>query len=139
MPIDYKNYPSNWKSEIRPAILERANNCCEFCNIINYSLGYRDVNGIFYSAEKIIQALENNGYDYFEHELNNCYNKKGEPTKPIKIVLTIAHLDHDTNNNDYSNLKALCQKCHLIYDKEHHAKNSRETRVKKKKQIEINF
>lgn len=41
MPIDYKNYPENWKTEIRPAILERANNCCEFCGVKNYSVGYR--------------------------------------------------------------------------------------------------
>jgi hypothetical protein len=26
MPIDYKKYPKNWKTEIRPAILERAKN-----------------------------------------------------------------------------------------------------------------
>ena len=32
------------------------------------------------------------------------------------IVLTIAHLDHDTGNNDESNLRALCQKCHNNYD-----------------------
>lgn len=50
----------------------------------------------------------------------------------IKIVLTIAHLDHDITNNDASNLKALCQKCHLNYDKDHHRKNSRATINKKK-------
>ena len=33
MPIDYKKYPKNWKSEIRPSILKRANNCCEFCGV----------------------------------------------------------------------------------------------------------
>jgi len=52
--------------------------------------------------------------------------------KVIKIILTIAHLDHDINNNDYLNLKALCQKCHLNYDKEHHSKKSRATRNFKK-------
>lgn len=29
MPIDYTLYPSNWRSEIRPRILERAGNACE--------------------------------------------------------------------------------------------------------------
>ena len=24
MPINYKNYPPNWKTEIRPKVLERA-------------------------------------------------------------------------------------------------------------------
>ncbi len=41
MPIKAENrerYPKNWKSEIRPAILARANNRCEFCGIENYAI-----------------------------------------------------------------------------------------------------
>jgi hypothetical protein len=29
MPINYKEYPANWKTEIRPSILERAGHKCE--------------------------------------------------------------------------------------------------------------
>ena len=36
-----------------------------------------------------------------------------------KVVLTIAHLDHTPENCDYSNLRALCQKCHNQYDAKH--------------------
>lgn len=36
MPINYNDYPSNWKTEIRPRILERANHCCEECGAENY-------------------------------------------------------------------------------------------------------
>ena len=53
--------------------------------------------------------------------------------KSTKIILTIAHLDHDKNNNDYDNLAALCQKCHLGIDLKHHMANARETRNRKKK------
>ncbi len=35
MPIDYSKYPPNWKTEIVPAILKRANNKCEFCGVEN--------------------------------------------------------------------------------------------------------
>ena len=38
----------------------------------------------------------------------------------IRIVLTIAHLDHTPENCDPANLKALCQRCHLNHDKHHH-------------------
>ena len=31
----------------------------------------------------------------------------------FKIVLTVHHLDHDPSNNHFSNLKVLCQACHL--------------------------
>lgn len=126
MPCDYNNYPKNWKTEIRPSILLRANNCCEVCGVKNGDVGYRDKEGKFYESMETLDLLEKTGYDIFS---------KGEPLghiggdqKPIKIVLTIAHLDHDTNNNDYSNLKALCQLHHLRHDIGHH----KETRRKKK-------
>ena len=48
-----------------------------------------------------------------------------------KIILTIAHLDHDINNNDYINLKALCQKCHINYDKYLHFCNSQFNLIEK--------
>jgi 5-methylcytosine-specific restriction endonuclease McrA len=43
------------------------------------------------------------------------------------VVLTIAHLDHTPEHNDPSNLRAMCQGCHLHYDREHHAETRRET------------
>lgn len=50
-----------------------------------------------------------------------------------KVVLTIAHLDHKPENNDPSNLRALCQKCHNKYDAEHRAKTRELTRLWKDK------
>ena len=35
MPIDYKRYPKNWKSEIVPFILKRDKNRCKFCGLEN--------------------------------------------------------------------------------------------------------
>lgn len=90
MPIKPENksrYPKNW-GQIRADILARANNCCEFCGIPNFT-------------------IKDNG---------------------AKVVLTIAHLDHTPENCDYSNLRALCQKCHNSYDAQHR----KETRAKSK-------
>lgn len=122
MPIDYKKYPPNWKTEIRPAILERAKHCCEQCGVANYATGARDLDGNWHSTKQICGMNSDVGYGYF-----GTYG-----VKDIKIVLTIAHLDHDLSNNDPSNLKALCQKCHLNYDKDQHKANSRKTINKKK-------
>jgi hypothetical protein len=36
LPCDYKKYPANWRTEIRPRILARAGNCCEWCGAENY-------------------------------------------------------------------------------------------------------
>ena len=47
MPCNYKNYPPNWFTEIRPRILERAKNCCEQCGVPNYEIILRgELNGI---------------------------------------------------------------------------------------------
>ena len=36
-----------------------------------------------------------------------------------EVVLTIAHLDHQPENNDPANLRAMCQRCHNKYDVAH--------------------
>ena len=35
---------------------------------------------------------------------------------PVKVVLTVAHLDHMPENCDPQNLRAWCQRCHNRYD-----------------------
>ena len=117
MPIDYKDYHPNWLKKIRPDILKRSKNKCEFCGIENHLLGYRD------KKTKNFIELENSiENDIFLQENN---------IKLTKIVLTIAHLDHDKSNNDYSNLKALCQACHLNYDMDRHVFNRKHNPHKK--------
>lgn len=54
-------------------------------------------------------------------------NGRPHPVTRSKVVLTVAHLDHDTTNNRPENLRAWCQRCHLTYDAEHHAANRRKT------------
>jgi 5-methylcytosine-specific restriction endonuclease McrA len=140
MPIDYKKYPSNWKTEIVPKVKARDNNSCAFCGIKNYSVGYRIGSQFIPTAGNEMHDKAGNGEISYKEarELVKHCNECAEDNL-IVIVLTVAHLDHDINNNDLSNLKALCQKCHLDYDKDHHKKNSRETLKKKKGIIELQF
>ena len=66
----------------------------------------------------------------------------GETQSGKRVVLTIAHLDHDTTHNEPENLRALCQKCHLTYDAKQHATNAALTRRKKKEragQLSLNL
>lgn len=44
------------------------------------------------------------------------------------VVLTTAHLNHTPEDCRPENLKAMCQGCHLHYDKEHHAETAYRTR-----------
>lgn len=126
MPIKPENkklYPANWK-EIREEILKRANNCCEHCGVKNHAVGYRTEDGEF--VESVGMQQEADTLD-------------GE--KLIKIVLTIAHLDHDPTNNNRKNLKALCQRCHNRYDIEHRKQTRLQTLEKKRNenQQKLNF
>lgn len=143
MPIDYKQYPPNWKSEIRPAIMARAGNRCEWCNVRNYAVGYRYPDGFqyvggnlylddFQYAESFKAARQVLEAELEIWEENGKY--EGYP-KPVMIVLTVAHIhNHNTMDCRMENLAALCQKCHLGHDQKHHMENARETRNKKKGQ-----
>lgn len=59
-------------------------------------------------------------------------NGKPNPITGSRVVLTVMHLDHDTTNNDPDNLASGCQRCHLRYDAQHHAKNAAATRRAKR-------
>lgn len=54
-------------------------------------------------------------------------NHRPHPATGSRVVLTVAHLDDDPQNNDPRNLRALCQRCHLAYDAPIHAAHARET------------
>lgn len=45
-----------------------------------------------------------------------------------RVVLTVAHLDHTPENCDDTNLRAMCQGCHLRYDQDHHRQTAAATR-----------
>lgn len=103
MPIDYSKYPPNWKTEIRPYILKRAKNCCEECG--------------FENGLKVLSYKED-GRTFWVHGLFG--DLVPDNHKEVKVVLTVAHLDHDESNHEvsYDRLKAMCQLCHLRYDSE---------------------
>jgi 5-methylcytosine-specific restriction endonuclease McrA len=127
MPVDYKEYPENWFTEIRPAVLARDGNKCAFCGAPNHALVYREQNnpGKWHLWPEGMQgeALLLDGY------------------KAVKIVLTVAHLDHDHNNHavELDKLRALCQRCHLKHDIKHHVENRKYGRNWKKQQYKLNF
>ena len=102
MPFQAERYPSNWK-EISIRIREREDSRCKWCGAENY---------------------------------------KPHPVTGSRVVLTVAHLGVDLpdgmpgdkrNKMDVrdENLAALCQRCHLNYDRDEHAANAARTRRRK--------
>jgi len=70
MPINYKDYPSNWKTEIRPAILNRDNHRCKFCGVHNYEIGYW-VNDVFVNPVYLRYGHRNLSYKAAKEEMFN--------------------------------------------------------------------
>ena len=67
-----------------------------------------------------------------------CIWRQGQKNlRGSTIVLTVAHLDHTPENCDPENLRAMCQACHLSYDRHHHANTRRLTRLAATRQGEL--
>lgn len=97
-----KRYPKDWKA-ISARIKERAGQQCECwgeCGHERHSTAYR------------------------------CPELQKTPAARFRglVILTVAHLDHTPENCADENLKAMCQLCHLSYDKSVHAANAKATR-----------
>jgi 5-methylcytosine-specific restriction endonuclease McrA len=122
-----KFYGREWIKVTRPRILARAGHKCERCQAPNYTVVARwpktrpgwwfeidsgqahDETGAL--QPNLVRASESPDDVYF-----------------VKIVLTIAHLNHVPGADSDDNLQALCQRCHLKHDREEH----KETRAARK-------
>ena len=124
-------YGREWRTVTRPRILARAANCCERCGVPNHSTAVR------YRFYWRLLPLP------FEELFNDRIrlqsvrwkiNNIGQMTvsvlycRVVRIVLTIAHLNHQAGDDRDENLLALCQWCHLSNDRHHH----HETRAARK-------
>ncbi|WP_245637110.1 hypothetical protein [Azospirillum thiophilum] len=47
--------------------------------------------------------------------------------KRTRVILAACHKDHDPTNNRSANLVALCQRCHMLHDREEHRRRFRVT------------
>lgn len=131
MPIKPENkarYPADWK-QIRARILARAGNCCEKCKAPNLTMIARGEGrhaGTYMTEDAEVIDAETG------ENLGQCRMSDYSFDRMVRVVLTIAHLDHTPENCAPENLRAWCQKCHLAYDAERHRANSAATRRARK-------
>lgn len=119
-------YGKEWKTVIRPRILARAGDKCELCGVPNH----RDVTramGWWMLTPSLWWFKPWKADQYPEivwHAANGAThqgdNFPREICRQVGIVLTVAHLNHVSGDDRDENLKAMCQWCHLEYDREHH-------------------
>jgi hypothetical protein len=72
-----------------------------------------------------------------QHPECRAANSAPHPETGGKVVLTIAHMDHDETHADPERCRALCQRCHNKWDAGHRQKNAARTRRRKSPQIDI--
>lgn len=80
----------------------------------------------------------------FKRANNKCewcgaVNYEPHPVTGSKVILTVAHIDHNKDNNRFDNLAALCQKCHLNHDLPQHVNNRKYGRNWKQNQTKLDF
>ena len=119
-------YGKDWQKRVRPRILERAKDKCERCHkpnhvkVLTYTLPF---GRMFYRIAAAGTAWVNqDGKPGIPWQ----HGAKGPP-RVITVILTVAHLNHTPGDDRDENLKAWCQWCHLLYDRQHH-KATRTTR-----------
>lgn len=97
-PENRHRYPKDWKAISRRIRFERAGGRCE-CP------GGKDGCGL--------------------HRGRRCAERHGEPATWAKgkVILTTMHLNHAPEDCRDENLRAACQRCHLRYDRAHHAES----------------
>lgn len=130
MPIKPENvdrYPLDWP-EIRERILARARHRCEWpgCGAPNGAVG-------FWLADRFVVVARSR--DLLDPRLAMGLESRGH--KLIRLVLTIAHLDHTPENCAPENLSAWCQRHHLRYDLDHHRTTAYMTRHARAETLEL--
>ena len=119
MPIDYNDYPDDWKTVIRPAILERAKSCCEQCGVHDKMWVWYHPSLHYIFSQDVEDAIRWYGADEYTLHMHS----EETPANGYTVCLTISHTNHDITDNDYDNLLALCQTCHLRHDTKYHTMN----------------
>jgi hypothetical protein len=119
MPLDYKDYHPKWSLISRLVRYRRAKNICEWCGVQNGEVVKRLNGGAFRKLSSVEWDMVNCRIKYSNSNMSESLKHHGFS----KIVLTVAHVDHDKTNNDFKNLAALCQRCHLKHDIKQHGDN----------------
>ncbi|KEP68803.1 hypothetical protein DL1_08715 [Thioclava dalianensis] len=125
MPIRPENrsrYPDDWNA-ISARVREEAGQRCEWCSVENGATILRGSDNQDGASLPAYRYADASAHDHSFHA------QTGEPIPgadwdtfdpnargPVKVILTVAHLDHQPENCARDNLRALCQACHNAYD-----------------------
>jgi hypothetical protein len=107
-------YPPHWRELSSHVRFERAGGRCQRCGRPHLTL---------------LRCLPDGRW--FDEQAATWRDRRGRPARwpdlveatrfrMTRVVLAAAHLDSDPTNNRLKNLRALCQRCHMLHDRPHH-------------------
>jgi hypothetical protein len=122
MPMDRSKYPGDWEAISKRIRFGRAGGTCEARTTSGERCDAPHGRRICrWPADPEQWAFE---YDALELSPYHWLD-------PITVVLTVAHLNHDTTDNREENLMAMCQLHHLRLDLPLHKQHAAATRRRK--------
>lgn len=143
MPIKRENmvkYPGGsirspeWRA-IRARIGERSGWRCEKCSAPHMTMVARGT----YAGRDAYMVIDTGEVFCAESGLKMRAMRASHfnADRVLKIVLTVAHLNHDETDSRDENLAHLCQRHHLRLDAKHHARNAARTRRSRSAQLDM--
>jgi hypothetical protein len=119
-------YPIDWPQLSASIRFGRAKGRCEHCRRPHGRLVFHLGDGRWWDDEA---GTWRNGQGRALTRLPPCApSPNDEALRTTKVVLATAHLDHDPGNNTQRNLKAFCQRCHMLHDREEHRRRRQNAR-----------
>jgi hypothetical protein len=110
-------YPPDWKS-ITARIRDRDGNACKFCGVPNGAFIVRNRR----HPERFVIV-----------DAHTADILRANGMKVVRVTLTVAHLiEGGPLQCPDSDLAALCNRCHLVYDLQLHVRNAKRTRRRRR-------
>ena len=109
-------YPIDWPQLSALVRFERAEGRCQRCGRPHRQKVRHLGDGCWWDADR--QAWRDGNGRPLPHLLPLNFDDPAIFT--TRVILAAAHLDHDPTNNQLRNLRAFCQRCHMLHDRKEH-------------------
>jgi hypothetical protein len=110
-------YPMDWPQLSAVIRFERAGGRCECCRRPHGKIVCHLGDGTWWDEDATMWRAGSGRVLRGQAKLPSASDPAVRTTR---VVLATAHLDHDPTNNRLRNLKALCQRCHMLHDAAEH-------------------
>ena len=125
MPIRHELrgfYPIDWDQLSRVIRFERAGGRCERCGRPHGQVISHLGDGRWFDSDaEIWRDGQGRVIDWIDFA-----DYRGQ-LRRTHVILATAHIDHNPTNSRAHNLKALCQRCHLLHNRNEHRRRRRIT------------